>query len=358
MSQPAAVIAAERGSADEFTKKLADDNLQPLWHIMGRIAAHSPTRGGAPIHWQWPLLRGHAMKAAEVITTEEAERRVLVLENPSFAGEGRATNSLYAGVQIILPGEVAPSHKHTASALRLVMEGTGAYTAVDGERVIMSPGDFIVTPSSTFHDHGNRADAPVLWLDGLDVFVVNLLNAPFGEEHPQSSQPITQPDGNSLKRFGQGLLPYGFARQEPRSPVFWWPYSRTCEALAAMRATDPIDPSLGLRMDFVDPTSGRSPFKTMTASMSLFPAGFRGAAYRSVSGAVMTVVEGQGTVRVGDTEWTVGKNDVFVVPSWNWHSFSADEDLTIFSFSDEVLQRHLGFWRDERASSPTQGVAT
>ena len=357
MSQPATVVAEPHDASDDFTTELAADHLQPLWHIMGRIAARSPTRGGSPIHWRWPLLRKHAMQAANLITAEEAERRVLVLENPSFAGEGRATNSLYAGVQIILPGEIAPSHKHTASALRLVMEGTGAYTAVDGERVIMSPGDFIVTPSNTFHDHGNPSDAPVLWLDGLDVFVVNLLNAPFGEEHPQHSQPITQPDGNSLKRFGKGLVPYGFARKEPRSPMFWWPYGRTRDALGAMRATDPIDASLGFRMDFVDPTAGQSPFKTMTASMSLFPAGYRGATYRSVSGAVMTVVEGSGTVRVGDGEWQVRKNDVFVVPSWNWHSFAADEDLTIFSFSDEVLQRHLGFWRDERQFPSNMGAA-
>ncbi|KKC23926.1 cupin domain-containing protein [Sphingomonas sp. SRS2] len=350
------VASQTQADREEFQADLAADNLQPLWDIVGRIAARAPSRGGVPIHWPWGGLRDHAMRAGNLITAEEAERRVLVLENPSFAGEGRATSSLYAGIQLILPGEIAPSHKHTASALRLIMEGEGAYTAVDGERVVMSPGDFVVTPSNTFHDHGNETDAPVMWLDGLDVFVVNLLNAPFGEEYPESAQPISRPDGYSLERFGRGMLPHGFVRSEARSPLFWWPYHHTRAALDGMRREEQADPSLGLRMDYIDPTSGQSPFKTMTASMSLFPAGYRGVPYRAISGAVMTVVEGAGTVRVGDETWHVTKNDVFVVPSWNWHSFTAEEDLVIFGFSDEVLQRHLGFWREERDAAAQIGI--
>ena len=333
---------------DAFRTDLAADHLQPLWDIMRRLAAKEPNRGGAPIRWSWPELRRHVARAGELVTAEEAERRVLVLENPAFPGEGRATNSLYAGIQLIMPREVAPSHRHTASALRLILEGGGAYTAVDGERVIMSPGDFIVTPGGTFHDHGNDTDQPVMWLDGLDVFVVNLLNAPFGEDHPEERQPIMKPDGDSLARYGSGLLPHGYLRRGGDAPMFWWPYSRTLPALRALCDAGPVDPALGLRMDYVDPTTGASPIRTMTASMSLFPAGFRGEPYRSISGSVMSVVEGRGRVTVGDETWEVGPRDVFIVPSWNWHRIEADGELILFGFSDEVLQRHLGFWREER----------
>lgn len=357
MAGSRAISENQRGDAADFTRDLAADHLQPLWHIMPQIAARSPIRGGVPIHWDWRLLRDHAMRAGRLITAEEAERRVLVLENPSFAGQGRATSSLYAGIQLVLPGEVAPSHRHTASALRLIMEGDGAFTAVDGERVVMAPGDFVVTPSNSFHDHGNETDVPVFWLDGLDVFVVNLLNAPFAEDYPERQQPVTRPAGYSLNSFGKGLLPHDFVRSEPRSPVFWWPYARTREALDAVRSAGPTDPCLGLRMNFVDPTNGTSPFKTMTASMSLFPAGFASQPYRSTCGTVMTVVEGSGTVRVGDAEWSVRKNDVFIVPSWHWHQFSADGDLVVFGFSDEVLQRHLGFWREERAAAGSMEIS-
>lgn len=335
---------------DSFRSDLAAQHLQPLWDIMGKLAAKEPTMGGQPIHWAWGGLEALVRRGGELISAEEAERRVLVLENPDFPGEGRITNSLYSGVQLLMPGETAPSHRHTASALRLILEGSGAFTAVDGERVTMSPGDFIVTPSGTFHDHGNDTDAPVTWLDGLDVFVVNLLNAPFGEDHPQHRQPVIRPEGDTLARFGSGLLPHDYTADGSRSPTFHWPYDRTRAALKRLSDAGPIDPALGLRMNFIDASTGLSPIKTMTAWMTLLPAGFRGDLYRSVSGTVMSVVEGSGRVEVSGQHWAIKPRDIFVAPSWNWHRFEADEDMIIFGFSDEVLQRHLGFWRDERRS--------
>lgn len=336
---------------DGFRDQLAVDNLKPLWDVMGNLAAREPPAGGAAKHWVWSDLRKHVLRAGELVTAAEAERRVLVLENPAFPGEGRITSSLYAGVQLIMPGETAPSHRHTASALRLIIEGKGAFTTVAGERVLMSPGDFIVTPSGSFHDHGNETDEPVMWLDGLDVFVVNLLNAPFREDDPNEQQVLTRPAGDSLARYGSGLVPHGHVAIEGQSGTFWWPYARTREALTALLAAGPADPALGVKMDFIDPSTGRSPIKTMTASMALFPAGFAGTDYRSVSGSVWSVVEGRGTVRIGDGQWDVGPRDIFVVPGWAWHSVKADEDMIIFSFSDEVLQRHLGFWREERRTA-------
>lgn len=342
-------LGANRAAAmGAFRDALAVDHLKPLWDVMGSLAAHEPSAGGASKHWAWSDLRKHVMRAGELVTAAEAERRVLVLENPAYPGEGRITSSLYSGVQLIMPGETAPSHRHTASALRLIMEGKGAFTTVAGERVLMSPGDFIVTPSGSFHDHGNETDQPVMWLDGLDVFVVNLLNAPFREDGPHQQQAVSRPPGDSLARYGSGLVPHGHTPVDGQTGTFWWPYARTREALTALLAAGPVDPALGVKMDFVDPSTGRSPIKTMTASMSLFPADFAGDRYRSVSGSVWSVVEGRGSIRVGDQRWDVGPQDIVVVPGWAWHSVKADEDMVIFSFSDEVLQRHLGFWRDER----------
>jgi gentisate 1,2-dioxygenase len=340
----------DQSEMDRFREGLTTNSLAPLWDMMRRLAPLAPDKsGGTPIHWTWRLLRERVLEAGALITAEEAERRVLVLENPAFAGEGRATTSLYAGVQLLLPGETAPSHRHTASAIRLIMEGHCAFTAVDGERVMMSPGDFIVTPSGTFHDHGNDGGDPVMWLDGLDVFVVNLLNAAFGEDHPSHRQPVERKEGNSDARFAAGLLPADHSAGTGRSTFFHWPYHRTIAALKASVEIGRVDPALGAATVFVDPATGVSPVRTMTARMSLYPRGFRGERHRAVSGSVLSVVEGTGRVTVGDKTWQVGPRDVFIVPSWQWSSFETDDDLVVFGFSDEALQRHLGFWREERA---------
>lgn len=336
---------------DAFRGDLAADHLQPLWDIMRKLAAIEPNAGGVPIHWAWDHLRPLVMRSGDLVTAEEAERRVLVLENPAFPGQGKITSSLYAGVQLIMPGETAPSHSHTASALRLILEGAGAFTTVAGERILMSPGDFIVTPTGSIHDHGNDTDKPVMWLDGLDVFVVNLLNAPFGESYPDKRQPVTRPHGDSVTRYSSGLLPRGHSPVMGETGPFWWPYSRTRPALEGQLAAGSVDPALGVRMDYIDPATGTSPIRSMSASMSLFPAGFKGEKYRSVAGAVWTVVEGRGVIRVGDERWDVGPKDIIAVPGWTWHSVEASEELVVFGFSDEVLQRHLGFWREEHGGA-------
>jgi gentisate 1,2-dioxygenase len=283
-----------------------------------------------------------------LITAEKAERRVLVLENPALRGQSQITTSLYAGVQLILPGEAAPTHRHTASALRLIMEGRGAYTVVDGERVPMHRGDFLITPTWSLHDHGSDGDEPVIWLDGLDVPIVKMLSAGFSEDGGNGIQTIVRPPGDSLARYGSGLLPVNYVARDGASPLFHYPYVRTREALEKMRRVDEWDPAEGLRLAFIDPTTGESPIRTMGAFIQLLPAGFDGKAIRSTDGTVFSVVEGTGKILIGDIEWSIKPNDVFVVPSWIWHRISAESDLILFSFSDRPLHQKLGFWRQQR----------
>jgi len=135
------------------------------------------------------------MEACTQISAEEAERRVMVLENPGLPGASRITQSLFGGLQVILPGETAPAHRHAASALRFIIEGRDAFTAVAGERTMMEPGDFVITPSMTWHDHGNLGNAPMVWLDGLDMHIVNLLAASFRERLSRPNTPCASPRG-------------------------------------------------------------------------------------------------------------------------------------------------------------------
>lgn len=335
----------------DFNAALSNHGLAPLWEVMRDLAPRQPRSAAQPAMWRANTLKGLLSQAGELITAEKAERRVLILENPALKGKSQITPSLYAGVQMILPGEVAPAHRHTASALRLIMSGEGGYTNVEGEKVEMHRGDFVITPSWCVHDHGAQGSEPVMWLDGLDVPIVNLLDAGFSEDVGNGRQVQSKPMGDSLSRYASGLIPVSYKPEGLNSPVFWYPYSRTREALYQMQRSTEIDAAEGIRSAFIDPTTGRSPMRTMGAFMQLLPKAFAGSPVRSTDGTIYAVVEGCGSVTIGDERWDVGPDDVFVVPSWMWHSVDAAEDMILFSFSDRPLQQFLGFWREERAAA-------
>src|SRR4030081_3712913 len=191
----------------DFYERIGVLSMAPLWESLHQLVPPAPAPRYQPAHWDYDKVRPFLMESGSLITAKEAVRRVLIMENPAMQGSACITPSLYAGLQLILPGDVAPSHRHTQSALRFVVEGEGAYTAVDGERTTMHPGDFIITPSWTFHDHGNPGTQPVIWLDGLDIPLVAFFDAGFAERHPQELQPVSRPERDSLTRYGSNLLP-------------------------------------------------------------------------------------------------------------------------------------------------------
>ena len=201
--------------------------MAPLWEKLRQLVGNEPKTQCAPAIWRFKDVKGMVMESAELITAKEAERRVLVLENPALRGQSRITPSLYAGLQLIMPGEVAPAHRHTASAIRFILDGGGAYTAVEGERTYMSPGDFVLTPNWTWHDHGNTSDKPMIWLDVLDLPTINFYETMFSEHLDTETQPVGHADGDSLAFFGSGVLPDGGPVTPKRSPVINYTYART-----------------------------------------------------------------------------------------------------------------------------------
>ena len=256
----------------EFYARIASAGLTPLWEVMKGLITKEPKSAAVPHLWRYDAIRPFILEAGSLITAKEAERRVLILENPGLPGQSRITNSLYAGLQLILPGEVAPAHRHSQSALRFVVEGSGAYTAVDGEKTLMRPGDFVITPSWTWHDHGNDSPDPMVWLDGLDIPIVGFFDASFAESHAEDSQTLARPVGDSMARFGEGLLPVGFEHRSPTSPVFNYPYERTRTALETLRRTQEWDPCNGLHRRYVNPIAGGWAMPTIgTTKMSRRP---------------------------------------------------------------------------------------
>ncbi len=334
---------------DEFYSRIDEYHLTPLWEVLGSLVIPHPNSPCVAAHWHYGDLRPFLLEAGSLITAREAERRVLVLENPALRGKSSITHTLYCGLQVIMPGEVAPSHRHTQSALRLVIEGRGAYTAVDGERVTMNRGDFIITPSWTWHDHGNPGDEPVVWMDGLDIPLVRMLDAGFAERYGEESQPVTEAAGTSRARFGSNMLPVDWEPSTPTSPVFHYPYERSRETLDALARSGPVHPAHGVKMQFINPASGASAIPTMGTFIQLLPKGFRGTGERVTDGTVHHVVEGRGRSFVGDRRFDWGPRDIFVAPSWLPVRHETDEDAVLFSFSDRPVQKALGLWRSAAA---------
>ena len=331
-----------------FYDELAPKHMAPLWEVLRALITREPATPCVPVIWHYDEVRPYLMRSGALITAKEAERRVLILENPALAGKASVTHTLYAGLQLILPGEVAPAHRHSQSALRFVIEGEGAYTAVEGERTYMSPGDFIITPSWTWHDHGNDSGQPMVWLDGLDIPLVGLLDAGFMEPGNAETQMVTKPAGDSLARYGSGLLPVDWHPTSRTSPVFNYPYARSREALAQMARQQEWDPCHGLKLRYVNPATGGHAMPTMATFMQLLPGGFAGATYRSTDGTVYVCIEGKGETRIGAESLAWGPRDVFVVPSWAAHAHRAAAESVLFSFSDRVVQEKLGLWREAR----------
>jgi len=336
-------ITAERR---EFYDRLDKSSAAPLWEVLADIVRTEPRTACQPALWRYDEVRPLIVESGKIITAKEAERRVLILENPGLRGQSRITQSLYAGMQLVLPGEVAPSHRHTAAALRFIIEGTGAYTAVDGERTTMHPGDFILTPSWTYHDHGNPSSEPVVWLDGLDIPTVNHFDTSFAEHYPEETQPVARTEGDALARYGANLLPLEYTPIK-RSPLLSYPYARSREALDQLQRNGPVHACHGVKMQFVNPATGGYPMPTIGAFIQLLPAGFRGTAHRSTDATVCCCVEGRGRSQVGTASFTWKEHDVFVVPSWVAVSHDAERESVLFSFSDRPAQKALGIWREE-----------
>src|SRR3977135_259117 len=332
---------------EEFYARISKRDMAPLWKVMSSVVTKEPVTRCVPHVWHYDDVKTVLMKSGPLITAEEAERRVLILETPAMRGQSKITNSLFAGIQMILPGEVAPAHQHVSSAIRFVLDGEGAYTAVEGERSNMSRGDFVITANWAPHDHGNDSKEPMMWLDVLDFPMVNFFETSFAEQFPGKTQPTGRGDGDSLAFYGSGVLPDNAGPVRPdSSPVINYTYARTRPIVERMKKAGDIDKRHGARGRYVNPITGGPVLPTMGAYLALLPEGFKGEPYRATDGTVFVCVEGKGTTNVGDKTLEWGPNDVFVVPPWMRYAHQAAKESVLFSISDRPAQEALGIWRE------------
>lgn len=335
----------------DYYARIGQHSMAPLWEVIAKLLSREPVTDATPHIWKYDQLRPILLESGDLISAQEAERRVLVLENPSMRGRSCITESLYAGLQLILPGEVAPTHRHSPTALRFILEGSRAFTAINGEKAYMEPGDLILTPSWVWHDHGHEGDVPVVWMDGLDIPLVRHLGPVFAEAYTDEYYPRTRPATDNQFRYGANMLPVGETYATENSPVFHYPYERSREALAKLAKAGEIDSHHGFKMEYINPTNGGPVMPTIGCFMQHLPKGFRGEPYQSTAAWVYSVVEGRGRTIVGDKviEWQ--PRDVFVIPAWYKHHHEPAGETFLFSFSDKPVHEKLGLFRERRGNA-------
>lgn len=334
----------------DYRDAMSRAGIGPLWPQLRNALPHEAPRPTTETSlWKYSDLRPLLLRAGELTPVEKAERRVLFLIDP---GRGPAsmqvTSTLYVGFQLLLPGEVAPAHKHTPSAARIVVEGDGAYTVVDGERLPMSAGDLILTPGGTWHDHGHAGKEPVVWLDALDLPLFVYLEGSYAIEGPLQT-PRNRPDAAEVDYVSAGLAPARRRDQafQKRFPMMRYPWSRTESALRHM--ADHNDGSIS-ELDYINPETGESCLPTMGFTAMMLRRGGTSRPVVRSSSSVFHVVAGRGVSIINGKKHSWGPKDTFSAPVFAEveHQAAGAEPCFLIRIHDAPLQEKLGYY-EERA---------
>ncbi|HLU18321.1 MAG TPA: cupin domain-containing protein [Pusillimonas sp.] len=323
-----------------------------LWTVANKIEPWFPQSSSVPVLWRYRDLRDHVLRSIDLVSPEKAGRRVVYLNNPGRQDVAAAVGWLYSGLQAMNPGELASAHAHSASALRFIMEGKGAFTIVDGHKMTLGANDFVLTPNGTWHEHGVSEDGePCIWQDGLDIPLVNALEANFYAVHPDLNQAVTYPvDDSTATWSGTGLMPGDDKWQHGYSPLLKYEWAPTYEALCKYARVTDGSPFDGVLMNYINPKTGGPVMQTIGASMQMLRPGEHTKAHRHTGSFIYQVAKGKGFSIINGERFDWQERDIFCVPSWAFHEHgnsSQSEDACLFSFNDLPVMKALGLYREE-----------
>ena len=354
MSEGSARPVAQVGSDPQlvaFGNDVRRQALMPGWDFQS-AQSNEPVPVEVAYRWSWAdVLRPMMVKAYDLVDPVKAERRNLIMSNPGLK-RAATTQTLIAAVQGVLPGEIAPAHRHTAGALRFMIEGRGSATNVNGEPCSMDKASLILTPQWCWHDHANETDQPVIWLDVLDVPFILPINQWFWEPFPHKVQPRSRPSGENWKRFGAGIVrPVGPRVHDGPSPLLVYPWERVETALRGLAELDESDG--GVTVEYNNPLTGGPVLPTIGCYAHMLRPGGVTRSQRTNASAILHVVRGRGVTIVSDQklEWETG--DVLAIPHWTWvhhENRSATEPAFLFSSTDRPILEAFGIYREEAAT--------
>jgi gentisate 1,2-dioxygenase len=332
----------------DYRDAMSRVGVAPLWPQMRNVLPHGAPQPVTKSHlWAFSDVRPLLLRAGELTPVEKAERRVLFLADPGRGpGTMQATSTIYVGLQLLLPGESAPAHKHTPSAARIVVEGEGAFTVVDGDKLPMHAGDLILTPGGCWHDHGHSGKEPVIWLDALDLPLFVYLEGSYAVEAPLQT-PRNRPDSSEVEYRAAGLAPVR-RRDRPLPapyPMMRFPWQRT---EAALRTFAEHNTGAAIELDYINPETGESCLPTMGfTAMMLRPSESNRPVLKS-SSAVFHVVSGRGSTTINGKTHTWGPKDTFSAPVFAAieHISSGDAPAFLVRIHDTPLQEKLGYYEE------------
>lgn len=341
-----------RAAVLHYYQRLAELSTLPFWQVPDITDPAGPERGHV---WRWHDIHRELARSREIVDDAAAlQRRALILRNPGLAPPAvGATATLAASYQMLFPGETAPVHAHSMSALRFGLAGSGGRMIIDGDRVPMEPGDLILTPGWSWHGHVHPGgDEPVVWLDGLDVPFVMGLRAGFYRDDPHAGNPLPVRDTAGPAVSPATLGPAG-DRAGRHSPVRRYPWQEAYPALQRLMARAP-EHSPVTRLEYRNPVTGGPALATIACLLEGLPAGARTHLSRETASSVIVVARGTGTLTCGGQTFELLPNDAAAIPAWTWHQLTAHHELVVFRMTDRPIQDAFGLFRAEAADSTRQ----
>ncbi len=329
----------------DYVAELASHNLVPLWpNLRALLPPEKPRPSTQVTHWPYASIRPLLLRAGELAPIEKAERRVLVLANPGHTLEKmQASAAMYLGMQLLLPGEWAPSHRHTPNAVRMVVEGEGAWSTVNGEKCPMVRGDLILTPTGQWHEHGHDGDQPVIWLDVLDVPLVFYLEASY---HVNSGRQTPREDHGERRYTRGGLLPTPvFERARNPYPMLRYPWA---DARAALESLAQDQPQLEcVQVTYSNPETGDHAENILGFyALMLRPGQALHLPARSPA-IVFHVIEGRVSLEVDAKQMDMAEADTCCAPGFTairLTNLSASTAAFLFLADESPLHRKLGIY--------------
>lgn len=351
----------QRQEVVEFNRELEKYHLGPLWDAIPDLMHKEPTPDAVPYLWKWETLHKMLMEAREIFTPERGgERRAIYLQNPGLThrqpwGWASTTQTLYAAVQLILPGEVAPSHRHSQNALRFITHGHGAYTIVQGQRIFMEEGDYLITPHGLWHGHEHPGGEPMIWMDCLDIPTMYALGGTFFDPYEAGLEQPAVPDNYSARRYAGGMVRPISDRVPQIAPLGAYKFAGVLASLDSLSQFEP-DPYDGYAVEYINPSTGETANPTIAAWMQKLPSGFRSKAHRHTNSTIYHAFKGSGYTVINGVRFDWSKGDYFTIPNWAWHEHvvTSSEDAYLFSVSDRPIMEKL-YVQQEQAYEMNDG---